>query len=276
MRKISSVLLVTILVFTGFSCKDKKVVRDDTLTLKKASLKTRIFVDDDTSKQYLDIDASLEYPVKYENNQILAKVQKVVLFDYYPECDSLITDPDEVLKSYVNNYRKFFVDSETAFAEESSDSEDYSDMPWTNTQSMKIRFNEKGLFSYTVCSDRFTGGAHGGKNFINSLVDMKTGEKITVEDLFTESSQQLFVSMIVEKIKELHKVANVSDLEDIGFFDLSEIELNNFFVDSKGITYTFNEYEIAAYAVGITEIRLSFEDISDLLKPGNPLEKIAG
>jgi hypothetical protein len=274
MRRLTSVLLLAILIFTGFSCKNKKVVSDDALTLKKASIKTRIYVNDDTTRQYLDMDASLEYPTAYNNAQILAKVQKIVLADYFPECDSLMTVPEKVLESYVANYKKFFFDSETAIAEESSDSEDYSEMPWTNTQSVKVRFNEKGLFSYTVCSDRFTGGAHGGKNFINSVIDLKTGEKITVEDLFSESSRQLIVSMIVEKIKGMHKVADIKDLEDIGFFDLSDLELNNFFVDSKGITYTFNEYEIAAYAVGTTDVTLSFEEISDLLKPGNALEKI--
>lgn len=69
-----------------------------------------------------------------------------------------------------------------------------------------------------------------------------------------------------------NNVQKVKDLEEIGFFDVADIELNkNFYVNKEGITYTYNEYDIAGYALGTIEILLSYKDISGYMIPGNPL-----
>ena len=71
---------------------------------------------------------------------------------------------------------------------------------------------------------------------------------------------------------EKHQVEKAEDLEQIGFFDVAEIGLNkNFYVTEQGIVYTYNEYEIAAYALGTTEVLLNYKDISGFMIPGNPL-----
>ena len=78
--------------------------------------------------------------------------------------------------------------------------------------------------------------------------------------------------MIIDVIKQ-NKLNSVEELIEIGYFDLNE-ELNlngNFYLTEKGLTYTFNEYEIAGYAVGTTEVFLDFNSLSNYLKPGNPL-----
>ena len=42
-------------------------------------------------------------------------------------------------------------------------------------------------------------------------------------------------------------------------------------MDEEGITYSFNEYEIAAYVVGVTNVRLPYQDIRHLLKDESPI-----
>ena len=67
------------------------------------------------------------------------------------------------------------------------------------------------------------------------------------------------------------------ELENIGFFSVDEIyPNNNFYVDDQGITYTFNEYEVAAYVVGPVHVHLSFDEVSVLLKPDTPVARLAG
>lgn len=276
MRKI--VLMVTVFLLTGiafFSCKEKKTTADDKLTLVHGVLKTTTYLNDDPTKKSLLSDVSIEFPLSYSDGVVLNKVRKQVLLDYYPEADTIFNTAMDVLKAYLEDYNKFFIESEGGFSdEETSEYENQNeDTPWTNNQSMNVRFNEKGLFSYTVFSERFTGGAHGGKNFINTVIDLKSGEKITEDDLFNETTKPLIVNMIIDKIMKTHKVGKASELQDIGYFDVSEIGLNkNFYLDEKGLTYTFNEYEIAAYAVGATEVRLGYNEIADLLKPGSPVD----
>ncbi|HEY5500212.1 MAG TPA: RsiV family protein, partial [Bacteroidales bacterium] len=88
----------------------------------------------------------------------------------------------------------------------------------------------------------------------------------------TEESRPMIEDLILKKIMLKHKVQKAEDLEEIGFFDVTDINLNkNFYITKKGIVYTFNEYEIAAYALGTIEIMLSYEEISAFMIPGNPL-----
>lgn len=269
-------IVFAVLAFAGFSCKDKKTGNQDTLSLLNGSLKVTTYLFDDPTKQSLDIDVSIEYPLSYSDPAILMKVRKLVLLDFYPEADSVYDNPVDAIEAYIDDYKKFFKESEGDLTEDAminESDESNSVSPWNNTEKMIIRHNANGLFSYTIFSDRFTGGAHGGKNFLNTVVDLKTGEKITEDDLFSETTKPLIVNMIINKIMKMQKVAKASDLQDIGFFDAAEIGLNkNFYLNEKGLTYTYNEYEIAAYAVGTTDVLLTYNEIADLLKEGCPIE----
>ena len=53
---------------------------------------------------------------------------------------------------------------------------------------------------------------------------------------------------------------------------VDEISPNgNFSVGENGVTFIFNQYEIAAYAFGVIEITIPADEIKPFLKPGmNP------
>jgi hypothetical protein len=55
--------------------------------------------------------------------------------------------------------------------------------------------------------------------------------------------------------------------EEAGLFAAAKIEPVNFFVDLRGVGFTFNEYEIAPYAAGTIEVILPFDAVADLLLP---------
>ncbi|MDP4278275.1 MAG: DUF3298 domain-containing protein [Bacteroidota bacterium] len=274
MRKIALFVTIAVILATAYSCKGKSAIKHDKLELEPCSLNLKTYLNNDTSKQSLDMRLSIEYPAKYPDKALLTKVRKAVLRDFFPEADSEYENPTAVLNAYAKDYKKFF--QESGNGEANPEEEGFvQDDPWYNYQKMIVRYNDDGLFSYTVCSDRYTGGAHGGKNFLNAVIDMKTGNRITEDDLFTEEAKPMVIKMIVNKILEKNQVRTVGELEDIGYFDISEISLNkNFFLNDKGITYTFNEYEIAGYAVGTTEVFLDYASLSGLMKQGNPIETL--
>ena len=45
-------------------------------------------------------------------------------------------------------------------------------------------------------------------------------------------------------------------------------------VDETGITYSFNEYEIAAYVVGVTNVHLPYKEIRYLLRDDSPISQL--
>ena len=42
---------------------------------------------------------------------------------------------------------------------------------------------------------------------------------------------------------------------------------DNFRLDDKGMTYTYNPYEIAPFAIGIIEVFIPYEEVRQLLRP---------
>ena len=80
---------------------------------------------------------------------------------------------------------------------------------------------------------------------------------------------------MVDQIAKQNNVANNKELENIGFFSIDEIFPNgNFMVDETGITYSFNEYEIAAYVVGATHVQLPYKEIRHLLRDDSPISSL--
>jgi hypothetical protein len=258
------------------ACKEKPKTEADALILSSSTLTDNAQLKNSPAQLGLSLTLSIDYPADYPNAEVLKNVRREMLKDYFSEPeqpDSVFETPRAVLESYSNDYKQFFNESESTYADVEDEESMYSSDPWYNNLKTTIRFNDQYLFSYTVSIDRYSGGAHGEKRYINSVVDLKNGKKITEDDLFTEKAKSIIVTMITDKIMKQNKLNSIEALADIGYFDLNE-ELNlntNFYVTEKGLTYTFNEYEIAGYAVGTTEVFLDFSILSDYLKPGNPL-----
>ena len=138
-----------------------------------------------------------------------------------------------------------------------------------------VKFGQNDILSYTVSFENYTGGAHGSHAYNNHVINLKTGNAITEEDIFIENFQDSLAQILIDHIAKQNKVENPKDLENIGFFSVEEIFPNgNFLVDGDGITYTFNEYEIAAYVVRETNVFLPYAEIQYLLKKDSPIYQL--
>ena len=139
-----------------------------------------------------------------------------------------------------------------------------------------IAYNQNDILSYSIYVENYTGGAHGSHATANHVINMKTGAPVTESDIFIEDFQDDLAQILVDRIAKQNSVENAKDLENIGFFSIDEIfPNNNFLIDENGITYTFNEYEIAAYVVGATSVHLPYEEIQYLLKKESPIAHLA-
>lgn len=138
-----------------------------------------------------------------------------------------------------------------------------------------IAFNQDDIISYTVSFENYTGGAHGAHSYNNHVVNLKTGKPITEEEIFVDNYQDNLARILVDQIAKQNNVSDAKELENIGFFSVDEIFPNgNFLVDETGITYSFNEYEIAAYVVGVTNVHLPYKEIRYLLRDDSPISQL--
>lgn len=273
-RKLFLFSALPLIAFLSFSCKKKSVAEEAQVTFKTYEMKDSRHLKGDAKNPLLNISLSMQFPDTFSNVAVLHKIRKTVLADFFPDIDKDILDPSVAMTSYIKGYIKFYESSEdfTSGKSDEEDEEIKTDEKWWKNEKMSIRNNSENILSYTVETDQFTGGAHGGRSYVNTVINLKTGDRITEDDLFTEESRPKIVDLIVKRLMQKNNVQKEKDLEEIGFFDVADIELNrNFYVNKEGITYTYNEYDIAGYALGTIEILLSFEDISGFMIPGNPL-----
>jgi hypothetical protein len=221
-----------------------------------------------------NLQIKLVYPVKAANKKLLQLIQQQFIHSYFGEQYDSFT-PEKAVERYVEEYLANYKSLEDDFkAEEEDEGEnhDHSLFSHYETSSNEIVYNCNNLISYAISLERYTGGAHGAHSFLYRVIHLKTGAPVTEEDIFIDNYQDGLAQLLVDKIAAQNGVKDAKELETIGFFSVDEIFPNaNFLIDGEGITYCFNEYEIAAYVVGATKVHLPYKEIRHLLREESPI-----
>lgn len=225
-----------------------------------------------------NLQINFTYPSQFADKALLKKLQNEFVVSYFGE-EYTDLPPAEAVTKYTDRYLKEYKELENDFREEVEKAADAPVSSWYSYYEMsdnKIAYNENDLLSYTVNFENYTGGAHGAHAYLNRVLNLKTGKPVTEEEIFIDNYQDNLARILVDQIAKDFDVENAKELENVGFFSMDEIFPNgNFLVDEAGITYTFNEYEIAAYVVGPVTVTLPYEDIRYLLKKESPIAHLA-
>ena len=223
------------------------------------------------------LNIQFSYPVNYSNGEVLNLVQKQFVSSFFGD-EYVNISPVEAAEKYADDYVAAYRAEENDFKH---DKEKHGSDPleswysYNETKNSQIVYNRNDILSFVVFTEYFKGGAHSAHTYTNRVIDLKTGLRIAENEIFVDDYQDALAKIIVDGIA-LANTVEVSELENIGFFDVNEIYPNkNFYVDDTGITYTFNEYEIAAYVVGPVTVQIPFEKIRHLLRRESPVAHIA-
>jgi hypothetical protein len=139
---------------------------------------------------------------------------------------------------------------------------------WYYNADVSVEVLTDTLISMTVSQDYFTGGAHGGADtyFIN--VNPSTGAEFTLDNLLKNGYQEPLTKLgeqIFRKVKEIPDTASLNE----NYFEFPDdtFQLNkNYGFRKEGIVFYYNNYEIAPYAAGPTEVMIPFETIREWIK----------
>lgn len=221
-----------------------------------------------------NLQINFTFPIEMDNDSLLKKTQRHFVTAYFGEPYEQYT-PQEVVGQYVEDYLDAYKEMEEDFRAELELEDPGPMMSWFSYFEMstnEILYNRDGLLSFAVSYENYTGGAHGAHSYRAFVIDLATGELLTEEDIFVENFQERLAKLMVMKLAEENELTDPLELENIGYFSIDEIYPNgNLSVDDKGITYTFNEYEIAAYVVGQTHLFFPFREIKHLMKEQSPV-----
>lgn len=123
-----------------------------------------------------------------------------------------------------------------------------------------IDYLSKNIASIKNYFYTYTGGAHGTYGNVRKVYSLSDGKRLKIEDVLIDVND----SDLINKVKE--KLLSIRSEED--YFNLDEISLqeNNFYINSKGLVFTWGIYEIAPYAMGYSEVLFSIDEITPYLK----------
>lgn len=106
----------------------------------------------------------------------------------------------------------------------------------------------------------YEGGAHGVHGKIYKVYSLSNGERLKIEDILIDVNDL----DLINKVKE--KLLSIADEESYFNLDALSLQENNFYITSKGLTFTWGIYEIAPYATGDSEVLFSIDEIMPYLK----------
>lgn len=106
----------------------------------------------------------------------------------------------------------------------------------------------------------YEGGAHGLHGKIYKVYSLSNGERLKIEDILIDVNNLDLINKVKEKL--------LSNADEESYFNLDGLSLqeNNFYITSKGLTFTWGIYEIAPYATGDSEVLFSIDEIMPYLK----------
>ena len=278
--KIITTVLLCCLMIAG--CKSKNTFDTETendIKLDSIVISERYYLLGDSTNPYCSIESAFIFPSDYKDKEILDKLNLYFINSFFGE-DTVSATPKEAMDKYLQKYITDYKELESDFITETSiTGEKPSQESWFayyESSSNEILFNKSDLICYSVSIEYYTGGAHGGHGYNNHVLYLKTGESVDESDIFIDDYHNDLAQLIVDAIASDNNITNPEELEGMGYFNVKEIfPNNNFYLDENGITYTFNEYEIAAYFIGRIDAFLPYEKIRHLLREDSPVAPIA-
>lgn len=222
----------------------------------------------------VEVSPKHEFYLKYlyfKNNEALqAEINRVILGGL-----------DNISKLSTQDIgRALYASIKREYQDTVSTAEDYENnysgsmLGWFYRLEVTLEAISDKFVSLTSEEHTHTGGVHGYRAIGLSSFDRERNKVITESDIFVEGYEEKLAQIIQTQLVQDYKVNTIEDLSTEGFFSPSDIEPNdNFLLTETGIRYCFNPYEISPYAMGHIYVNLTWDDVSEIIRPGSIIEQ---
>lgn len=264
-RYILPISAIALLSIAFFSCNRPKTIETSTYSVEE-----KYYLTKDTSNAVLDIVMQMELPERYKSKQVLTDVRNSIIANILGE-EYVRYNNREVLPAYAADRNEEYRSENLPFVDE--DNPDGVGFGFNNNYEYSgySLLNDERTYSYGVDIYAYMGGAHGVYSQLFFNYDLRTGDLISQNDIFTADSEGLLIERIKQNIIKGNETLNSeSDLEE--FFWVENIIPNdNFYITEDGINYVYNPYEIAPYVWGIIEAFIPYKEIKSIIKKDSPV-----
>ncbi|MFA6701494.1 MAG: DUF3298 domain-containing protein [Dysgonamonadaceae bacterium] len=277
-KSILGVLLIisTLLWFTACDNENNQSstsVEFDTITVQE---NIPLFNVVDSTMPFADFKINFVCPSKFGNDYNLVKLQQIFVKEFFSDSiDSSLSVLDAV-NQYQANYTKEYQSLSEYFDSDKQKMDGEIPMWYWYSLNLenRINFENDTLLSFAVEYSDYTGGAHGSFNVKHVNIDLSTIKIIKEQDIFIADYKTVLTEKILNRLMESFNISTADSLDTAGFiFPEGIVPNNNFWLDADSIHYSYNQYEIAPYYMGVTEVAIPYSDLKDILLPEGFLKR---
>jgi hypothetical protein len=163
--------------------------------------------------------------------------------------------------AFFDEYENDFKDVKTAELKESS-------FMYNMDQSENILMVYQGAKFISIGDNTYvySGGAHGNYGTGYSVFDLVNKKEIKLNDVLTAEGKRKVTALLAKALRTQFKLKPSDPLTEV-LFENKIAPNQNFYLTGKGIGFSYNPYEIAAYAYGEINLFIPFTDIESGLQP---------
>jgi hypothetical protein len=207
------------------------------------------------------VDYQLILPPPNSRRPAYAPIRARLLREFFPEEAHVTADPPAHLlaRTQATLLREF--------------DESYGGQPeptaqrWRDERVQRVVEERHGLLVIEHLTYSETGGAHGNGRRVFLIFNERTGEEMMLSDLFRPGAEEELTRRIKEQLRAR---GGGRDLAEQGYWE-PEIRAQNLYITREGLGFHYNPYEIAAYVKGPTDVRFTFGELRQLVRPDGPL-----
>ena len=155
---------------------------------------------------------------------------------------------------------QFVARYQTAFEEDKKEVKETPSFGISHSMWTDFIAQKEKLATFAISFYDYEGGAHGIEGNRYFTIDLTTRHILTLNDLFNEKDLPKVKTLLWEQYNNSNK--EYEPVIGADSFSLS----NNIYLDSRGVHFIYDVYEIAPYAAGEQDLFLYFGQLEELFK----------
>ncbi len=206
-------------------------------------------------------------PGEYPNNDIKDSVTRIInnaFFNTRVKTKSTL----ELIQNEADRYFTHYIDANRQLYDGGSS------FNWIKKKSTNILFNDAYVTTIEFENYGYTGGAHGLRVNKYIVIDLFKGEQVIIDELFIKGAKKQLLELINKKIRKEYDIKTEQSFSGAGFFYDTIPVTNNFYINKDGIGFYYNNYDIASYFIGHTNVFIHYSEINRYIDMSSPAGRI--
>ena len=234
------------------------------LTFDSIKVEKRVALTKDANSPAYEMNINVKY-VKEGSEDIRKSVNDAITAKIF---NLHYVDISAAVDSFVNgNASSYMKDMLPLYTEDNRDIDKRPIYEYAADIKTRTEDGREGIVTYFIDMYNFEGGAHGLQQLLTLNFDKTTGKTLTLEDMLVPGYKVKLNELLQKALMKKADCKDINELHDKGYlFSMEMYPSNNYVLGKDGITFIYNPYEIAPYALGRIELTISYDALEPLLK----------